>query len=154
MSEILAASKWVTSVLLAEPRLKPLVGARFFSDFAPDVDPTTPDTDNSPPPYPMVIFDIRKSKNVIGGGGAKIISTPGLNIKVVSEDGGFGDIQPISDILLEIFGNVSPTNVTVGTNTYTILGCVEDSQYEFADAPDGIRYNYLGANYQVIVQKN
>ena len=151
MNEMHGAAAFFRSRLVADSALAEQVGKRVYADFAPEVDPDDTSTPKKAPKYPLITYHMLTATDV-NAGPYRVMIKPLFLVRVIAE-GGYGAAQAAANRLDELLMMPDPVNVTVGSDTYTILGCIRERPVLGSDFDtNGKRYSYIGGHYRLYIQ--
>lgn len=146
-NELLGLDKWTFSRLAADAGVTAGVGRRIYAEFAPETDPVT----NLAPAYPLLVFSVLSSPDILGTGGNRAGTRPLLRVEVIGQGGGFAALQPIADAADAALHGAPVETVEIGAQSYEVRGCLRQHPLKRAEIekPGGVRYNYLGGVYRL-----
>lgn len=148
MNEQVGAASFLFGVLAADPALQAEVGSRIFSDFAPEKLPGT----DIPVGYPLIVFSLVRAADTRGLGTYRAMARLTYLVRVVSKGGGYGALHDAANRIDALLTVREPVEVTAGSETYTVHGCVRDQPFARAELMNGVRYVNLGGLYSMNVQ--
>jgi hypothetical protein len=141
--ELVGADAFIYATLAGDTALAAIVGTRIYADVAPSL-PT-------PPTYPLVLFSLQSSRDVVGIGTYRAMTTPTYLVRVIGKGGGFGAIQAAADRIDALLTVRAVQSVTIGGVTFSILGSVRERPFQRSEEPEGILYRHLGGFYRLNV---
>lgn len=149
-NELLGIDKWIVTTLATDAALFAIVGNRIFESLAPQIDV---DTENGTAPvYPIVLFQMQSVSDSLGSGASRVMTSALFFVKVVGERGGYADLQAACDRIDALLHQAAITAVTVGAETFTILGSCRERPVQYAEVINGVRFNYLGGLYRIDIE--
>lgn len=139
-SESLIADEWLVAILSADATISAAVGARIYSEMAPE-----------DAIFPCIIFSMRPTaRDVMGVGPNRIMAHLVYSIQAVGQYESYSPLQAIAD-RIDVLLHGAKGNVASGAGS--VLGCVRDGELRYPEVEDGVQYRHLGGLYRIMAQK-
>lgn len=137
MSETLFVDQWLRNTLTAIPAVNNPTDGRMYADEAPQ---------NAV--YPLVLWSLQDSHDIIGQGTFRIMTNCSYQVKVVGQTRSYWDLLPIyTAIDTAIHGAAGSTD---NANVFAVMRYNEFRMSEFVAGKD---YRHLGGLYEILVQR-
>ena len=140
MNEIQGAVFFLRDLLVNDPALYEYVQDRVFRNLIPLTSG-----------LPAVVISLISSPDVNAiGADQRLFTRPLFTVKVITEgaDDTIGDV--IYDLVDKAIEGKSNLNTVEGV---VVSGCFRESPFDFVEVNEDIRYNHIGGNYRVFVEK-
>ena len=145
--ELLGASAYIRSRLLADDALVALIGDRVYARKAPQVDPTT----GAPPAYPLIVFAEIGSRDVLAAGGETLETVAPFLVRVIGKSG-FGALKAAEGRIDTVLKSHEVCTIADSDGeAYSIMGCVRERPFMDDGVEAGVQFYSLGGIYRVYV---
>jgi len=98
----------------------------------------------------LTIFHHVSGHDSIFAGGRRVQTDQLYLVRAICEGPASG-IKRIADRIDALLNFSDPINVTVGTDTYIILGCFRERPCSESAEENGVRYSYKGGYYRLYI---
>lgn len=145
-SEDVAAESWALNTLATDGILSGVLSGRWYPDVAPGKDPDT----GLPPEYPFGIISLHATTDGMAMGRERIWAKPLLFVRVIGQDGGYGEVVPLADRADAILHKAASASVTIGDTEYKIQDSHRERSFHHSWAEDGVQYFMAGGFYRML----
>lgn len=146
MNELNGAEVFFRSRMIGDADLLALQEKRVYKDQAPQIDPEDEDAD--PPVYPLSVFWLIHSHDVVGLGGGRIQVQLRYGVRAICEGSASG-VRAISNRTDRVLKVTTPIQIVTNGFTYTVLGCHRVKAISGSGFDHGVHYSWKGAHWDV-----
>jgi hypothetical protein len=137
MSETLLIDEWIRNILVGIPAVNTATGGRMYPDQAPQGTS-----------FPVVIYSLQSTHDVMGQGTFRIMTKCNYQIKVIGQTRSYWDIKPIYDAIDTALHGIGSDTVNAH-----IFACMRWEEFRLAEFTEGKEYRHLGGLYDILVQR-
>jgi hypothetical protein len=137
MSETLFVDEWLRNTLTAIPAVNTGVSGRMYPDQAPQGTA-----------FPIVIYSLQSTFDVVGQGTFRIMTRCSYQVKVIGQTRSYWDLLPIYRAIDDAIHGAGSD-----TANAEIFACMRWEEFRFAEFTEGKEYRHLGGLYNILVQR-